>query len=302
MAALGAAAGVWAALRWGDDFLERFEDTSSDDLATGEYITTSGGWRLHFTVEGEGTPVVLIHGLMDSVHTWRRNVSALAATHRVYAIDVLGFGSSARVRAPIYGLKQQAAVLNEFFDAVGLTRATVIGHSLGGAQALQFAYDFPEKVHKLVLIAPATFLYARLAGRRLRPLPRRLTRGVLGLYYKLQGDSPNLLRYAYADASQITPEALGVRKRMMHVRGTHDTLISMSQSVREADVPRGLSDLHVRTLIIWGRHDRVVPVTHASRHQRALPNARLEWIETAGHLPHEEAPDAVNDLIRSFLA
>lgn len=301
VAALGVGTAIGAALWWGNRYLDRFEDTSSDENVGGHYLTTSAGWRIHYTVQGSGSPIVLIHGFMDSLYTWRRNVEILARNHTVYAIDVLGFGASDRVQAPIYTLKQQAAFLNEFFGAQGISQADIIAHSLGGALALQFAYDFPAQVHKLVLIAPATYIYADVPSDALRPVPRTVSRGVLGIYEKLHGDAPDTLRYAYGDPQRITQDAVTSRNRLMHVRGAHDALIAMSKSKREADVPGGLNKITVPTLIVWGRRDRLVPASHARRHLRAMPQARLEWIETAGHLPHEELPESVNELVTGFL-
>lgn len=299
--AVGTATGIYAALRYGNRFLDEFEDTAHDQVAEGDFIKTSAGWRIHYTVQGEGSPVVLIHGFLDSLHTWRRNVETLAQNHRVYAIDVLGFGSSERVQAPIYTMKNQAAFLKEFFDAQNIARADLIGHSMGGALSLQFAYDFPDSVHKLVLVAPATYIYRALPRHGLRTIPRPVTRGVMGIYEKLQGDRANPVRFAYGDPERITQDSIEIRNRMMHVRGQHDALISMSKSKREADVPQALHQVNAPALIIWGTRDRVVPASHARNHVRDLPNARLEWIENAGHLPHEEEPQQVNELILNFL-
>ncbi len=299
--AVGAAAGIWAALNWGNRYLDQFEDTPHDQHAQGDFVSVGEGWRIHYTVQGAGSPIVLVHGFMDSLQTWRRNAHVLAQKHRVYAIDVLGFGCSDRVCAPIYTLKQQARFLKEFFDMHGIQQAAVMGHSMGGALALQFAYDFPEQVHKLVLIAPATFLYGAVPSDSLRPIPRHVSRGVLGIYERFQGNSPNALRRAYGKPERITQDALDLRNRMMRIRGTHDALIAMTKSRREANVPQELQQVTVPTLIVWGTRDRILPPSHAHRHYRALPNARLEWIETAGHLPHEEEPDSVNELVKHFL-
>lgn len=299
--ALGAAAGVWAALQYGNRFLDEFEDMPHAAFASGEYFTTASGYRIHYTVQGQGAPIVLIHGFMDCLQTWRRNLNALTRTHRVFALDVLGFGSSDRVQEPIYTLKQQAQIFGEFFAAQNITGAVVIGHSMGGALACQLAYDFPDLVHKLVLIAPATYLYAAFPRHGLKPIPRRVSRGVLGLYEKWQGARANPVSFAYGDPARITQDAVELRKQMLRVRGTHDALIAMSNSNREADVPHQLKHVQVPTLIIWGKRDRVVPERHAYRHYRELPNARLEWIETAGHLPHEEEPETVNALLHDFL-
>lgn len=299
--AVGIVTGTFAALRYGNRYLDHFEDTAPDETADGQFIETADGWRIHYTVQGEGSPVVLIHGFLDSHRTWRYNKDALAQKHRVYAIDVLGFGSSQRVRAPIYTLKQQSRFLHEFFESQNINRADVIGHSMGGALALQFAYDFPASVHQVVLIAPATYLYRRLPRYGFKRVPRRVSRGVLGIYEKIQGDTGNPLRYAYGDPSRVTDDARNIRTRMMRVRGQHDALISMSRCSPEADVPESLAQVTVPTLIIWGTKDRVVPVSDAARHIKDMPHARLEMIETAGHLPHEEEPATVNELVMSFL-
>lgn len=301
MFAVGAVAGTFAALRYGNRFIDQFEDTSRDDIAEGEYFKTAAGWHIHYTVQGEGSPVVLIHGFLDSHKTWRRNVQVLAQTHRVYAIDVLGFGSSERVRDPIYTLRQQSGFLHEFFESQNIVQADVIGHSMGGALALQFAYDFPASVHKVVLIAPATYLYKRFPRNGLNHVPRHVSRGVLGLYEKMQGDRSNPVLFAYGDPDRITEDAKAIRNQMMRVQGQHDALISMSMSKREADVPRELGRVTAPTLVIWGNKDRVVPVSDAAKHLRELPNARLEIIESAGHLPHEEEPEIVNNLVLDFL-
>lgn len=298
--AVGAVAGTWAALRYGNRYIDQFEDTGHEEIAEGEYCQTADGWHIHYTVRGEGSPVVLIHGFLDSHKTWRRNIAALSQNHTVYAIDVLGFGSSERVRAPIYTLKQQSGFLHEFFESQSIGCADIIGHSMGGALALQFAYDFPDSVHKVVLIAPATYLYSRFPRNGLKRVPRPVSRGVLGIYEKMQGDRSNPVHFAYGDPARITEDAKDIRNQMMRVRGQHDALISMSKSKREADVPQALEQITAPTLILWGKRDRVVPISDAARHVNALPNAQLEILETAGHLPHEEEPDTVNSLITHF--
>jgi len=302
MLAIGTAAtGIYAALRYGNRFLDQFEDTAHDHAAEGDFVKMAAGWRIHYTVQGEGSPLVLVHGFLDSLKTWRRNVNVLAQNHRVYAIDVLGFGSSDRVRDHIYTLKQQAAFLKEFFDSQNIKKADLVGHSMGGALALQFAYDFPDSLHKLVLVAPATYIYASLPRNGLRRVPRPISRGVLGIYEMMQGDRANPVRFAYGDPAQIKDDSVQFRNQMMRRRGQHDALISMSKSKRESDVPQEMHQVNAPTLIVWGKKDRVVPMQHAQKHLEELPNARLEWIENAGHLPHEEAPDAFNTLVSGFL-
>jgi pimeloyl-ACP methyl ester carboxylesterase len=252
-------------------------------------------------VQGSGEPVILIHGFMDSLHTWNRNAGAWSENHALYAVDMLGFGCSERVRAPIYSLKQQARVLEEFITGLGLERVCLIGHSMGGAVALQYAYDFPGRVHKLVLVAPATFIYSALPRRVLRRVPRSWLRGAVGLYNRVQGNGYLGLRYAYGDARRLGDQAVRVREHMHRVRGSADALVSMSGSRIECDVPKELCRVWAPTLLVWGDRDRIVPLAHAYRHMNELCNARLEIVRKAGHLPHEEDPETVNSMVGNFL-
>jgi pimeloyl-ACP methyl ester carboxylesterase len=117
----------------------------------------------------------------------------------------------------------------------------------------------------------------------------------------MRGETPNPVLRAYGNRERITPDSIELRTRLMHTHGMHDALVAMTRSKREADVPRELRRVNVPTLIVMGKRDRLVPPRHGERHARELPNARLEWIETAGHLPHEEEPTAVNALVKQFL-
>ena len=161
LASLGVGAAVTGALIAGNRHLDRRQTCTPEEEAEGEFCTLSNGWRLHFVSRGQGSPVVLLHGFMDSLQGWRGNVGCLAQRHRVIALDTPGFGCSERVLQPIYSLKQQARVLGEFLDLLGIERAALVGHSLGGSLAAQFTYDFPERVDRLVLEDAAVYLRIR---------------------------------------------------------------------------------------------------------------------------------------------
>lgn len=301
LGSVGALAAIVGALRWGNQYLDEIEGLDQDELAAGQFFTTSNGWRLHFTVQGEGEPIVLIHGFMDSLQSWRRNVDEWGKEHTVYAIDALGFGMSDRVVEPVYTLKQEARLLAEFFEGLGIRQAAIAGHSMGGALALQFAYDFPDQVYKLVLIAPATYLYDAYPRDGFRRVPNSVARGVLGIANRVRGNQLLGLVHAYGDPRMIDDDAMTYRAQLLKVRGSADALVAISKSRREADVPRGLKKIMIPTLLLWGERDRVVPLWHARRHYLSMPNARLELIEGAGHLPQEEKPQVVNQLVERFL-
>lgn len=300
ISALSAAA-VLGALWWGNRKLIKWESLEAEDYAEGQFCALPNGWRIHYTVRGEGEPVVLLHGFMDSIQSWRKNIGALAINHRVYAIDALGFGASERVVEPIYSLKRGASLLHQFFDTLSIPRATIIGHSMGGALALQFAYDFPARVHKLVLIAPATYYYANWPRRGFASIPRWLARGAMGLQTMAPPMFQTGMANAYGDAAMLDDESVSLRLRTRQVRGSADALLSMTISPRETDLPQGLSDINAPSLIVWGARDRVLPVADSRRHVEALPNAELRIVETAGHLPHEESPYQVNEWFAEFL-
>jgi pimeloyl-ACP methyl ester carboxylesterase len=301
LTSLGVGAAITGALVAGNRFLDRWQNLKAEEVAEGEFCTLSNGWRIHFVSKGQGSPVVLLHGFMDSLQSWRGNVGALAERHRVIALDTPGFGCSERVTQPVYSLKRQARVLGEFFDLQGIERAALVGHSLGGALAAQFAYDFPERVDRLVLEDAAVYLRVPRAGGLLSWVPPFIPRGALGLYSMNPTAIRTSLKNAYGDGSRLDDESVKLRARALRVHGTAEALVSMLESPRDSDLPGAVYKLDVPTLIIWGERDRVIPLAHGRRLQRDLPKARLAIIAEAGHLPHEEFPNKVNQLLNSFL-
>ena len=159
LTAFGAGAFAASAVVLGNRRVDYWETLSPDDADEGEFVTLSDGARMHYVTRGDsGSSIILIHGLMDSALNWSKNIGPLAESHRVWAIDLIGFGFSSRVTEPIYSLKYFARIVREFMDAQGIDHANVVGHSLGGAAALELAHDYSARVDKLVLIAPGTYL------------------------------------------------------------------------------------------------------------------------------------------------
>lgn len=320
--ALSAAAGLattTAALVWlGNRRLDKWETLTQDDAADGDFVTLADRTRMHYlasaisnqqpaishqrsAVSGRPSSVILIHGLMDSAEQWRENIGALARTRRVWAIDLIGFGFSSRVTTPTYSMKMFARSLREFMDAQGIARASIVGHSLGGAVALEFAHDFPERVDKLVLIAPATYLLQFRPELKLAKHLPFVPRALIGWTMTHRRARERALRDALGDPAHFDPEELARRTRPMRVRGTADALVAMLGSPHGSDLPQDLRRVIAPTLIVWGEKDRAVPARHGEYHARALPNAKLVAIENAGHIPQYEYPEIVNELIREFL-
>lgn len=292
-----------AGLTFAHKRIDHWETLEVDDAAQGKFVELSDGERLHYIAAGAtGDPIILIHGLMDSTYSWSKNIDVLAQTHRVWAIDMIGFGFSSRMTARRYSLKYSARTVREFMDAQKIERATLIGHSLGGAVALQIAHDFPERIERLVLIAPGTFRVGQIPtvanwAARVPIVPRALA--------SISTTSPRIrlasFRHALGNPAFMDEAQTSALVQTTQVKGSTDALVAMAASPRDSDVPGNLSAITQPTLILHGDKDGAVPVRHAERHARAMPNAQMLILEGAGHIPHVERSAYVNHLILDFV-
>ncbi|WP_426954937.1 alpha/beta fold hydrolase [Muricoccus radiodurans] len=247
----------------------------------------------HAHVSGAGSPVLLLHGIGGNGGLWGPVLPGLSG-RQVLAWDMPGYGQSAPL--PQVTFPALAKALLALMDARGLEQADLLGHSIGGMIAIEFAATHPERVRRLALVAtsaafgsrdPAfaeSFVRARIGpldeGRRLADLAPGLAAGMLGT-----DPDPAALPAATA-AMAAVPEA--------SYRATVACLTTFDR--RDA-----LADLRMPVLLVAGGEDRIAPPRGMARMQSALPDARLAVIEGAGHLPHLERPDAFNAALRPFL-
>jgi len=282
-------------------------------IAPAPQTVTLHGDALDYVDTGTGPPVVLLHGLLGSHHSWAPLVSVLSAEHRVVAIDLIGHGGSAKPRGD-YSLGAQAATLRDLLDHLGLDRVTLVGHSLGGGIALQFAYLFPDRMQRLVLVSSGGL------GRQLTPLLRAAT--LPGAEWVL----PLLASRRTLDPVETIGRGLGHVLDRVGVRagadlteawrgftslGDPDNRRAFLASSRAVIDPGGqtvtargrLSRLAaIPTLLVWGGRDRIIPVRHALRAAEEIPGSRLEIFEHAGHFPHLDDPDRFLRVLRDFIA
>jgi pimeloyl-ACP methyl ester carboxylesterase len=267
------------------------------------------GHEISYRTTGSGPPLLLIHGMAGSSATWEPVMRPLARSFTVIAPDLLGHGQSEKPRGD-YSLGAFASLLRDLLITLGHDRATVVGQSLGGGIAMQFAYQFPERCERLVLVSSGGL------GEDVSPLLRLLTlpgsEYVLPLACNSTVNAIGERLGSWFGRLGIRPEpAVAEILRSFESLGDAETREAFIHTLRSVVDFRGqrvsandklylASD--VPTLIIWGDRDPIIPVHHATEAHEAIPGSRLEIFEGAGHYPHCSDPERFTDLLDEFVA
>jgi pimeloyl-ACP methyl ester carboxylesterase len=267
------------------------------------------GHDVSYRTAGSGPPLLLIHGMAGSSATWEPVMRPLARSFTVIAPDLLGHGQSEKPRGD-YSLGAFASLLRDVLVALGHEQATIVGQSLGGGIAMQFAYQFPERTERLVLVGSGGL------GEEVSPLLRMLT--LPGSEYLLP-IACNSTVNAIGDKLGSWIGRLGIRPdpavaeilRSFESLGDAETRGAFIHTLRSVVDIRGqrvsandklylASD--VPTLIVWGDHDPIIPLAHALDAHEAIVGSRLEIFEGAGHYPHCTDPEHFADVLDDFVA
>ncbi len=256
------------------------------------------GTRLRYIDVGTGTPVVLLHGLGASMYTWRKNIAPIAAAgFRVIAFDNRGFGFSDQPESG-YDNAAYARLAVALLDSLHLTDAVLVGHSMGGAIAAQVVIAYPQRVRGLVLIGAAGL------GAR-EPLLFRVARwpvvGPALLALRGRGLTGRILRSTYADPRRVTEEDVDQYYAPVARAGYAHALRQVLRQFRFDGLAGQLDRIVGPTLVLWGDHDRVVPLALGRALAAGIPRSALLIVQDAGHAVQEEAPDEVNRLVIKFL-
>ncbi len=258
------------------------------------------GVRLHVRDEGprDAEAIVLIHGLGASLHTWEPWVRDLSTTHRVVRFDVPGHGLTGPDPANDYSDARSLRLLHALLDSLQLDRVLLTGHSLGGRLAWSYAAEHPERVARLVLIAPDGFASPGFEYDKPAEVPSVL--GVMRWVLPAPLLRANLTP-AYSDPARLTDSVAGRYHDLMLVPGNRDALLSrLRQTVLTDPAPR-LSRITAPTLLLWGEDDAMIPVQNAEDYLRLIPNANVVRLPGLGHVPFEEAPAEALVPVRAFL-
>ena len=264
------------------------------------------GLALNYLVEGRGPAVVLVHGLGGFAESWRHNIGSLAARATVYAIDLPGFGRSAKPRAA-YSLAFFARTLHAFLDGVGVTHASLVGHSLGAAVAVTYALTRPARVERLALLSGCVPGFAWSPGWRARVIA---TPG-LGEAVALCGCAP-LYRAAIAKCFHApAPEEVAFLVGCEYAARTSaaaraawlGTVRSLTTDFvdRRVDYRRAIATLDLPVLLVHGRQDPAIPAAHCADAAAGFPRASARWLDACGHFPHIEHAQVVNGWLADFL-
>jgi pimeloyl-ACP methyl ester carboxylesterase len=279
-----------------------------DDVdATVEEIMLHGN-RVGFLRAGEGPVLLLLHGIAGSLETWAPLIPALSDEFTVIAPDMLGHGSSAKPRGD-YSLGAYAAGARDLLLALGHESATVVGHSLGGGVAMQFAYQFPSHTERLALVSSGglgqevsvVLRAATLPGSEL-VLPLITKAWVTGTGRRIAGwldaigvePSADMTEIARGYASLADPEA-----RAAFIHTARAVIDHRGQRVSARD--RLYLAESVPSLIVWGDRDRIIPCEHGREAAASMPGSRFELFEGAGHFPHLDRPIQFSRLLARFV-
>ncbi len=242
--------------------------------------------RLRDTGPKDAPAVLMLHGFGASLETWEPWAQALSPQMRVLRLDLPGSGLSGPDAAGDYSDSRTLALLVALLDQRQLGRVSVVGHSIGGRMAWTFAARHPERVNKLVLIAPDGFASPGIAyGQRPEvPASMGLMRYTLPRWMLRMSLEP-----AYADPAALSDALLVRYYELMLAPQSRSALLARLQDTVLIDPVPLLQSIQAPTLLLWGEQDAMIPFANSADYVRALPHATLVGFDRVGHLPHEEA-------------
>jgi 4,5:9,10-diseco-3-hydroxy-5,9,17-trioxoandrosta-1(10),2-diene-4-oate hydrolase len=262
------------------------------------------GARMRYLFAGSGPSLVLVHGLLGYSFSWRFTMPALAEYASLYAVDMLGWGFSEKPESIGYDIQSNAKRLIQFVKQLGIERCTLVGASHGGAVAVLAAALDPDRIERLILVAPAN-PWSSQGQWRARVLSNRIVAPMLIQF------APHLafthgffLRRLFGDTTRIRPGTLeGYSAPYLH-RGALTPKAALLRSWKRdlGELESALKQIKdTPTLLIWGSLDRAVDPASGARLREFLCRCREVILEGVGHVPYEEVPEEFNRIVIDFL-
>lgn len=272
-----------------------------------QHVTMHGHRRAYVRM-GTGPALLLLHGLGCDHTTWGPVMESLARTHTVIAPDLLGHGASDKPRAD-YSLGGYANGMRDLLTLLGIDTVTVVGHSFGGGVAMQFAYQFPERTERLVLVASGGL------GPEVTPAIRAIT--TPGFHQAMAVlSTPGLRHLTTATMRLLAGSGMSQLRDLGEVAAIYDSFKDPRARAAIRHVVRAVVDWKGQIVtmadraylteampmcVVWGADDLVIPVSHASNARALAPTARVEIVPDAGHFPHKDHPERFVTIVRDFI-
>jgi len=256
-------------------------------------ITTDQG-IVHYEVYGRGKPVILLHGWLGSWGLWQETMSYLGQYYRTYALDFWGFGESGKKRET-YAVQDFVSLVGQFMEQLGIARAPIVGHSMGGTVSLSVAMRYPERVSKVVVVG------SPIVGSSLAPLLKlagyRVNAMVL---FNMMGPFRAFMKYYYSRAICSDPRFPAMMDRDLS-RTTLESFLNSIASLRRTDLRPMLDQVKVPALGMYGDVDKVVHPLQWQPMQAGIPHAQIIRFPNAGHFPMLEEPQPFSQKLKAFL-
>lgn len=249
---------------------------------------------VHYETLGRGRPVLLLHGWLGSWALWRQTIEVLSREFKTYALDFFGFGESFD-RGSDFSVDNFVFSVNQFMDRLGIPKAAIVGHSMGGSVSLAASFRYPDKFVKTAVVGSpiqgsSLNLLLKFSGYRgfanIVWTAPALLRMFLSLYaHYIAKDGKTLNKMILSDISRVSVESF----------------FQSIGTLRETDLTDQVGALHMPVLGIYGQHDRIVNPKQAQVLQQYCPTSRVAWFEDSGHFPMLDEQERFYETVLDFL-
>ncbi len=257
-----------------------------------------GEYNIHYYEVGEGSPLLLIHGIGQSLYTWHNTIEELSKEHRVYAVDLIGYGYSDKPVDILYTIDNMMEFINRFMEAVDLGKAHIVAVSSGAMIALRLCEKYPYRVGRMTLISP---------GGLTPEMPfkiRALRSPATSWLFKMLLDRKavtSFLSDCFFDQTHINEQMIDQYYTPLTHGGARNVLVRNLSEFDETETMQSLSQIHHDVQLIWGHEDQWHPVDFAEQFHICLANSEINIIRNCGHFPHEEKPERFLEFALPFL-
>ena len=285
-----------------------YSDVSLEELKK-EYTNEASqfieidGMQVHYRDEGQGFPIVLVHGTASSLHTWNDWTKDLKKKYRVIRMDLPAFGITGPNKNADYSIENYTYFLQQFLMKINVAKFHLAGNSLGGNIAWNYAAEHPEQIEKLILI-DASGLPTNKPQPAVFKMAKTPVLSSLFLYVTPKFFIKKNMEEVYADNTKVT-DAIITRYHKMALRvGNRQAFIDRAKTDFKLGAKANLEKLksiQTPSLLIWGAQDSWIPLDNGKQMDRMLTNSKLVILENSGHVPMEENPAESLEALNGFL-